>query len=93
MRIRQEGEDGDDCIISTYICIYITRRKGPSENRQEGEDGDNRTMYMHVLYIYILFGGRGRAGAGRRGKAVTTVNCFYFVLNVMVINLNKFHGS
>ena len=71
--------------------LYITRRKGPSENRQEGEDGDNHIMYTHVLYI--LLEGRGRAGAGRRGKTVTTVICFYFVLNVIVINLNKFHGS
>ena len=76
--------------IYVYV-LYITRRKGPSENRQEREDGDNYIMYMYVLYI--LLGGRGRAGAGRREKTVTTVICFYFVLNVMMINLNKIHGS
>jgi len=27
------GEDGDNLIISTYVCVYITWRKGPSENR------------------------------------------------------------
>jgi len=65
---RQEGEDGDNCIISTYVCIYITRRKGPSENRQEGEDGDNHIMYMHVLYIYYLEEGAERepVEGGRR---------------------------
>jgi len=82
--------------VTTALCVYmyvlyITRRKGPSENRQEGEDGDNYIMYMQVLYI--LLGGRGRAGAGRRGKTVTIVNCFYFVLNIIVINLHKIHGS
>ena len=69
--------DGPIVLFDMYTYeVYITRRKGPSENRQEGEDGDNYIMYMYVLYI--LLGGRGRAGAGRRGKTVTTVNCFLY---------------
>ena len=31
------------------IYIYITWRKGPSENRQEGEDGDNYIYFYYVL--------------------------------------------
>ena len=68
--------------------LYITWRKGPSENRQEGEDGDNHIMYMHVLYIYYSEEGAEQE-SGRRGKTVTTVNCLYFVLNVTMLNLNK----
>ena len=52
------------------VYVYY-RRKGPSENRQKGEDGDN--SIISTMYVYILLGGRGRAGAGRRGKGVTTI--------------------
>ena len=56
----------------TYV-LYVIRRKGPSGSRQEGEDGDN--CIIHIYVLYILLGGRGRAGAGRRGKTVTTTLC------------------
>jgi len=56
--------------------LYITWRKGPSENRQEGEDGDNHIMYMHVLYI--LLGGRGRARIRQEGEDGDNCNLSLF---------------
>ena len=54
------------------ICIYYWR-KGPCENRQKGEDGDN--FILVFVYIYMLFGGRGRVRTGRRGKTVKIILC------------------
>jgi len=53
-----------------YMFIYYNGGRGPV-GPVGGVYGDNYIIYV---YIYILRGGRGRAGAGRRGKMV------YFLL-------------